>query len=111
MLLGLGSDELSLLGAEISAIGDVIAVVVAEKQGNKENDSQVAELAVLSDSLILIGDILTLKGVLIQNQESVEKGKDIGKAQLLDTISSWLDVVSDIIALQGSLFEHCVYYK
>ena len=93
--------DLSLIGTELSAIGEIIAVIAAKKQ----DEDEAADLAVLSDLLILIGDIISLKGTLLQNQESEENGEDIGEAQRLETISAWLDVVSDFIALKGSLHE------
>jgi len=113
MLKCLDPEELSLIGADIAAVGDIIAVVVAEKELNedKEDPFEIANLAVLGDLLVLIGDTITLKAVLIQNQESDEKQEEtesvspLEEAQRLGTVSSWLYVISDIISLQGSLLE------
>ncbi len=105
MQVELNADELSVLGAEMAAIGDVIAVIVAERQITEEDSMEVANLAVIANSFTLIGDTLTLKSILIDNQESDEEPSEMEESEKLDNIAARLDVVSDIIALQASLLE------
>lgn len=105
MPVELNADELSVLGAEIAAIGYAIAIIVAERQITEEDSMEVANLAVIADSFILIGDTLTLKSILIQNQESEEGHSEMEESERLGGIAARLDVAGDIIALQGSLLE------
>ena len=105
-------NKLNLIGAEITALGDVIDIFIAEDAYNGENEdaSEIAKLEVLGALLVLIGDTITLISVLVQNEESDKARKGIEspdtleeQVQRLETISSWLDLVSDVIALRGSL--------
>lgn len=114
MLEGLNPNEIILIGTDLTAIGEVVSVIVAQKALNEDEEDpcEIANLSVLGNILILIGDIIILKGVLIQNQENFENQDDAEEinpieeeAQRLDTLSSWLDVISDVIQLKGSLLE------
>lgn len=114
MLEGLNLNEIILIGTDLTAIGEVISVIVAQKELNEDEEDpiEIANLEVLGNTLILIGDIIILKAVLIQNQENSEaqnNSEEINpieeEAQRLNTISSWLDVISDIMQLKESLLE------
>lgn len=106
MAIYLDGNQIGLIGAELTAIGDSIAVIVAKKEICEEDPCEIAKLSVISDFLVLIGDTFILKSILQENQEDNEEQSCIEKeSQRLGTTSAWLDVISDMISLQGSLLE------
>lgn len=106
MPIYLDGNQIGLIGAELTALGDAIAVIIVKKQICDGDPCEIAKLSVLSDSLVLIDDTFILKSILIENQQNTEEQDCIEKeSERLGTTSAWLEVIADILSLKGSLLQ------
>lgn len=112
------ADKLNILGAELSFIGEGLAVLAARMaaeqkleqnvERKKQLDEEATELNKISNWIILLGDSTSLYAAQLEAQENiVEISNDELKLEAtnLNLISGWLNVLGDAFAVKAQALE------
>ena len=112
------ADKLNILGAELSFIGEGLAVLAAKMaaeqkleqnvERKKQLDEEATELNKMSNWIILLGDSTSLYAAELEAQKNiVEINMDEIKLEAtnLNLISGWLNVLGDAFAIQAQDLE------
>ncbi|MFL0267050.1 hypothetical protein [Candidatus Clostridium radicumherbarum] len=112
------ADKLNILGAELSFIGEGLAVLAARMaaeqkleqnvERKKQLDEEATELNKISNWIILLGDSTSLYAAELEAQENIiEISNDELKLEAtnLNLISGWLNVFGDAFAVKAQALE------
>ncbi|MFL0245757.1 hypothetical protein [Candidatus Clostridium stratigraminis] len=112
------ADRLNILGAELSFIGEGLAVLAARmaaKQKLEQNverkkqlDEEATELNRISNWIIFLGDSTSLYAAELVAQENIVEisNNEIKlEATNLNLLSGWLNVLGDAFAIQAQALE------
>lgn len=105
MAESLEPNKLRDVGFKITSLGYALAAIVENKIINNENSLEINKLEVLSISLILIGDNIILKSILLRNQETCTEQDFLSEAEVLGLLSAKLYIIADLTAFRSIILK------
>jgi|GEM_PF-4424067 len=112
------TDRLNILGAEITFLGDGLAVLAARKEAElkqeknverqKQMEEEADELNKFANWITLFGDFISAIAAELQAKENIEEiNNDEIKMEAirLNILSSWINVLGDALAVQAQAVE------
>lgn len=111
------SEQLNILGAELTFLGDGLLLLAAEKEASldkikdkkkKEEQSQAAtDLNICGNFIVLLGDTISLIATIEESEKTFENEKETDPITLEATrenlIGAWLMVIADVFSYRAAV--------
>lgn len=112
------ADRLNILGAEITFLGDGLAVLAAKKEAEqkqeknevikKQLDEEATQLNKFANWIVFFGDFISALAAELDAKENIQEIKSDStklEATKLNLISTWLMVIADALAVEAQALE------